>query len=315
MTVDSGAPGPVGPVAPESFRVLVLAELDAALLLEFGRSLFGPFAVVQPASADTPRGDSSWGGFDAVVVDAATRALLDSASSARAAVVAVEDGSAPLDALGWLAQGAQDVVERAALTGQVLARQTRFAIERQRIGQASRRAHSTDTATGLPHREQFVEHMSHLLALREREPSPMAVLALRIEGLASAAGRFGTDVADVLRRRLAVRLRAGVRASDIVASIGSENFAVLLGSLLAPADAGRVAAKLVESLLKTFSVGGHDLTVAVALGVAAYPQDGADPERLLRKALAFAAAAPAEGRAGFSNFHELAVTRGAANDE
>jgi succinate-semialdehyde dehydrogenase/glutarate-semialdehyde dehydrogenase len=47
----------------------------------------------------------------------------------------------------------------------------------------------------------------------------------------------------VLRRKLAVRLRAGVRASDVVAAVDDETYAVLLGALLSPADGERVAAK------------------------------------------------------------------------
>ena len=54
------------------------------------------------------------------------------------------------------------------------------------------------------------------------------------------AGRLGREAANVLRRKLGVRLRAGVRASDVVASLGDDGFAVLLGSILSPADAHRV---------------------------------------------------------------------------
>ena len=35
----------------------------------------------------------------------------------------------------------------------------------------ARKAYATDLETGLPHQQQLIEHMSHLLALREREPA------------------------------------------------------------------------------------------------------------------------------------------------
>jgi GGDEF domain-containing protein len=156
--------------------------------------------------------------------------------------------------------------------------------------------------------------MSQLLALREREPAPMAVLALRVEGLASTQARLGREAANVLRRKIAVRLRAGVRASDVVASIGDDSFAVLLGSILSPADGERVGAKLLKSLLDPFKVAGQDMAVAVALGIGQFPQDGTQPEALLRRAVSGAAAVPAQGRSGFANFSE-GRTPGAANDE
>ena len=157
--------------------------------------------------------------------------------------------------------------------------------------------------------------MSHLLALREREPSPMAVLVLRIEGLSTTEVRLGREAANVLRRKVAVRLRAGVRASDVVAAIGADSFAVLLASILTPADAQRVGTKLLKAVHAPFKVTGNDLSVAVALGIAQYPQDGAHPETLLHRANGLAASAQAQGRAGLSNFHETGgQTPAAAND-
>jgi GGDEF domain-containing protein len=113
-----------------------------------------------------------------------------------------------------------------------------------------------------------------------------------------------------------VRLRAGVRASDVVAALADDSFAVLLGSVLSPADAARVGAKLLKSLMEPFKVAGEEVAVAIALGIGQYPEDGTQPDMLLRRAVGLAAAAQAQGRAGFSNFAEVgAAGSGAANDE
>ena len=105
-----------------------------------------------------------------------------------------------------------------------------------------------------------------------------------------------------------------VRASDVVASLGEDCFAVLLASILAPADAQRVGAKLLTALQVPLRVGGQDLAVAAALGVALFPGDGKQPDALLRRALGLAASAQAQGRAGLSNFVESGAVPGAAND-
>ena len=111
------------------------------------------------------------------------------------------------------------------------------------LERAARKAYATDLATGLPNHAQLLEHMTHLLALREREPAPMALLVLRIEGLSTTEAALGAEAANVLRRKVAVRLRAGLRASDVVASIGADAFAVLLAWIDAPADGMRVASQ------------------------------------------------------------------------
>ena len=100
----------------------------------------------------------------------------------------------------------------------------------------------------------------------------------------------------------------------MVASVGDDAFAVLLSLIDTPADADRVGRKLLGSLGETFKVGGVDLAVATALGIAAYPADGTQPDMLLRRAAGLAASAQATGRAGYANRLERGATA-AANDE
>ncbi|MEO8310016.1 MAG: GGDEF domain-containing protein [Caldimonas sp.] len=257
--------------------------------------------------------------FDAVLVDGdaapASPAEIAAVAERVALVVAVVEPDAE-HALGWLRGGADDVIGRDELAGAAGWRRIRFAVERRRRRDLGRSAYSTDPGTGLPHRQQLVEHLSQLLALREREPAPMAVLGFRVEGLRPlGAGAESTDF-ETLRRKIAVRLRAGVRASDVVAAVDDDSFAVLLGSILTAADADRVAAKLVAALLAPFSVGTLERSVAVAFGIAQYPLDGRDAERLLRRALALAAAAPATAEAGPATARDAGGgERAAANDE
>ena len=258
-------------------------------------------------------------GFDGVLVDGDVAPALPAEIAAvaeRAALVVVVVEPDAEHAAGWLRSGADDVIGRDELAGPVGWRRIRFAVERRRRRELRGSDHATDPGTGLPHRRQLVEHLSQLLALREREPAPMALLGFRIEGLRPRGeGAESTDF-ETLRRKIAVRLRAGVRASDVVAAVGDETFAVLLGSILSPADADRVAAKLVAALVAPFSVAAVDRSVAVALGIAHYPNDGREAERLLRRALALAAAAPATSAAGPATVRGSdGNERAAANDE
>ena len=256
---------------------------------------------------------------DAVLVDGdvAPASPVEIAAVAERAALVVADVEPDAEhASSWLRAGADDVVGRDELAGPVGWRRIRFAVERRRRRELRRNDHSTDPGTGLPHRQQLLEHLSQLLALREREPAPMAVLAFRIEGLRPRGdGAESTDF-ETLRRKIAVRLRAGVRASDVVAAVGDETFAVLLGSILTAADADRVAAKLVAALVAPFAVAAVDRSVAVASGIAQYPTDGREAERLLRRAMALAAAAPATAATGPATVRDAdGDERAAANDD
>jgi GGDEF domain-containing protein len=289
-------------------RVLALATPTAA-----------PGFLIEtcPGAADALECLAGDDAFDAVMIDGDSVACSGdevATLAARAALVIVVVEPDAEHALGWLRQGADDVIGRDELAAASGWRRVRFAIERRRRALQHRAPGSTDLATGLPHRQQLLEHLSHLLALREREPAPMAVLAFRIEGL-DAGGAAGAE-GDVLRRKIAVRLRAGVRASDVVAAIDADTFALLLGSIVAPADGDRVAAKLHEALVAPYRIGSAERSLAVAFGIAHYRADGQDAGRLLRRALSLASAAPATSRAGPATVRDAeGELRAAANDD
>jgi diguanylate cyclase (GGDEF)-like protein len=303
-------------------RIITQFALPGATILALQSSTFGPFDVQVCETREQIFKQFANSGCDALIVsddqlDAhiaeVQEIVADAAHDTAIFVIVTELGTAVT--LEWLRRGAQEVLMRRELIALSLPLRLRAAIERKRRERSSRTAYSIDPETGLPHQQQLIEHMSQLLALREREPAPMAVLVLRIEGLAKTEAQLGREAANTLRRKLAVRLRSGVRASDVVASLGDDIFAVLLGSILTPVDASRVGAKLLSSLLNAFNVAGTDVAVATAIGIGHFPEDGATPEALLRRATGLAAAARAQGRAGFANFGESGASTSAANDE
>ena len=240
-------------------------------------------------------------GFSAIAIDGdaltCTATEIEAISAVCVLIAVLADADAE-HALAWLRRGADEVLGIDEWGAATAARRLRFAAERRTRLTARLHAYATDLATGLPHRQQLVEHLSQLLALREREPAPMALLAIRIEGLEAIGRAAGQPTADALRRKLAVRLRAGLRASDVVAAVEADTFVVLLGSLLGPADADRVAAKLSAALVAPLPLAGGDASVAVAVGISRFPEDGKSAERLLRRALALAEAAPTAGVGG-----------------
>ena len=279
---------------------------------------FGPFELRQAGALEAAAQAMRDAAFDALVLqvhdDDAARALchwpaLSQAVLDAAVLVAGPALNAEL-ALRLIELGVQDVLPVDAVSGRAIG----LAVQRKRLERAARKAYATDLSTGLPNHAQLLEHMSHLLALREREPAPMALLVLRIEGLATAEAALGAEAANVLRRKVAVRLRAGLRASDVVAAIGADTFAVLLAWIDAPGAGDQVAAKLAASLQQTFNVAGQPLAVAVAVGVSQYPEHGRQADELLRRALGSAAEGTAAGRTGYANRVERGAAP-AANDE
>ncbi len=284
---------------------------------DWSTSSYGPF-VVHPAATLADLADDA----QHIACDAAVLRLNRAGELAAlhawpglprllpdAAVLVVAPEPAAADALRLVRMGIQEVRPARESDPDALARSTRLAVERVRLERAARRAYAIDIGTGLPNRVQLMEHMTHLLALREREPASMALLALGIDGLPLIESRFGAEAANVLRRKLAVRLRAGLRASDVVAAIGEDSFAVLLAWIDDAADGDRVARKLEETIRRPMAVSGQDVAFAVRVGVARYPADAKDARGLMQHALTMSTQAVPVGRAATTRM------RGAANDE
>jgi len=292
-------------------------------------SPFGPFVTEACASLDELAHKLCAQPCDAVLIHLTDGAALANLTAWPALSHAVLDAAVLLvtpepDAavsVRLLQLGVQDVLPAARgpidpgpTDPATLGRALRLAVERKRLEQAARRAYATDLSTGLPNHAQLLEHMSHLAALREREPAPMALIVLRIEGLVAVGATLGLEAANVLRRKVAVRLRSGLRASDVVASIGADVFAVLLAWIDSPQDGERVAAKLAASLTRPFVVAGRDLTVAVNVGLASYPEHGKDADSLLRRALGQAASLATMGQSTVANVFDRGPSA-AANDD
>jgi diguanylate cyclase (GGDEF)-like protein len=225
-------------------------------------------AMVLSLSSTDAEGLSAWPALPSLCADSAVLVLtpvIDAAS-----------------ALRLLNAGVQDVVlQRDAAS---LPQRLCLASERKRLQQELLKAHATDLKTGLPNRQQLIEHMSQLLALRERESRPVSLLVMRIDGLDGVESGHGHEAANVVRRKVAVRLRAGVRASDVVASLGANVFAVLLSVMESPADTQHVIDKLVRAVREPFNVAGTQVGLSACAGAAHFPQDGRQPETLLQHA-------------------------------
>ncbi len=182
--------------------------------------------------------------------------------------------------------GVQDVLALEDAQGPRLKRAVHQAIDRKAQDLEVRRAWSIDLGTGLPNRALLVELLNQLCALREREPAPMALLVFRLDGLDAIQARLGVQAADLFKRKAAVRLRAGLRSSDVVAVVGSDAFAAVLPSMERPQDGERVATKLAQSMSEPYVVTGQQAVLGIGTGVSLYPDHGRQAEELLRLAYA-----------------------------
>jgi diguanylate cyclase (GGDEF)-like protein/PAS domain S-box-containing protein len=149
-----------------------------------------------------------------------------------------------------------------------------------------------DELTGLPNRATFREHLDLALARAARHGTAIAVLNLDLNRFKLVNDSLGHAAGDQLLREAGGRLAGAVRASDLVARVGGDEFVVLLADLEHGREreiAERVAGAIHNALAVPFTISGAEFYIGTSIGIALYPSDtlGApqpDTEGLLRKA-------------------------------
>ena len=169
--------------------------------------------------------------------------------------------------------------------------------ERSEVEERARRMALYDDITALPNRRLLESRLDEAVRNHQLGGDRLAVLVIDIDDFTKLNDALGHRVGDALLQQVATRLIDTVRTSDLVARVGSDEFAVVLGRLRHPDDAERVATKLGELLAEPYEVDAEQVTATVSIGVACFPADGAGPEMLLRNADAAMSYAKSRGRA------------------
>jgi len=177
-----------------------------------------------------------------------------------------------------------------------------------------------DMITELPNRERFRKEVERVTR-EAAEGQEGAVLFLDLDRFKRVNDSLGIGEGDRLLDAVARRLREAARGWDLahgeggsepsmVARLGGDEFTVLLPQVRDPADAARLARRIIDSVRRPFEISGHQVFLGLSAGIALFPRDGDDPETLLRHAdLAMASAKRSGGNA--YEYFEASMNRGA----
>ena len=158
-----------------------------------------------------------------------------------------------------------------------------------RVEAERRAAHlaTHDPATGLPGRARLLDAAALELAQAERAGAAVAVLVIEVGGLRQVDAEHGYTLGDLLLASLALRLRAVVRADDLLGRLSDTEFVAVLPGV-APGDRAGVTLRVAEAVRATFDeplhVPGLRLRLDVAVGSASSLDCGFQIETLLTAA-------------------------------
>jgi len=153
-----------------------------------------------------------------------------------------------------------------------------------------------DPLTELPNRSLLVDRLERLMGRARHGGPKVALLHLDLETYRSVNATLGPLAADQLLVGVARRLEHAVRPGDLVARLGSDEFAVVLVHIPGRTVAVQVAARLMEEIAGPYSVSGREFRRGVSAGLALADDAQARAVDLLRDAETALERARSEGR-------------------
>lgn len=173
-------------------------------------------------------------------------------------------------------------VRGAALSSGLMVAVLLFLLIRNRSLMAQRALY--DDLTGLPNRRLLEDRALMAFSRQQRQPDQLcALLFLDLDDFKAINDAYGHKAGDAVLRVVAQRAQVAVRQNDTVARWGGDEFIVLLENVTAD-GLEAIIERLRNSIGDAIEYRGQSLRVGVSLGVAFYPEDGEDLDRLLHAA-------------------------------
>lgn len=138
-----------------------------------------------------------------------------------------------------------------------------------------------DVLTGLPNRTLFTGLLKRILTDSQRRHEYVAVMLLDIKGFKNINDSFGQEVGDKTLIAIADRLRSCSREADVVARISGDEFGLIQVGLQSPDLAETQAQRIMDAFFEPLIVDDHKVIVSCSIGVATYPDDAQDDQKLI----------------------------------
>ena len=153
-----------------------------------------------------------------------------------------------------------------------------------------------DALTGLANRTQLVKKLEKVLAVLPLKGGSVAVHFIDLDRFKKVNDTLGHDGGDFLLKTAAERLRSVTRVDDVVARLGGDEFVVVQTGVSSKDQAEDLASRLTSAVTAPMKFKEQSIIATVSVGVALAPEDGNDPERLLKSADLALYKAKADGR-------------------
>ena len=158
-----------------------------------------------------------------------------------------------------------------------------------------------DPLTGLPNRRFFAEKLDDCIR-RASDTQRVAVLMLDLDGFKMVNDLHGHGVGDKALIEFSKRISAVLRVDALLARIGGDEFGIVMPKIESLDDPTNLARRIATAVGQPFEIGNATVDVGVGVGIAIAPNDGMNPEDLVRRADRALYRAKGDGRSSIRFF-------------
>lgn len=153
-----------------------------------------------------------------------------------------------------------------------------------------------DPLTQLPNRTQFIALLEKSIQHSLRTGNIVGVMFIDLDRFKVVNDSLGHKAGDLVLQESAQRLSASIRPADTVCRISGDEFTVVLDDLAGATDAALIADRIIANFQKPMLIMNHQIILSASVGIAIYPTDTQDAQRLVEDADAAMYEAKALGR-------------------
>lgn len=159
-----------------------------------------------------------------------------------------------------------------------------LAIENRRLYETLVRRSHYDQLTGVPNRFLLESRLKEVFESARSDEQSFALIYIDLDRFKSINDRYGHRIGDLYLQSVAQRLSEKLRAQDILARVGGDEFIALIPAVQGRSEAEDIARRLVACFELPFRIDGRTMEGSASIGVALYPEDGIDEDQLKRVA-------------------------------
>jgi len=162
-----------------------------------------------------------------------------------------------------------------------------------------------DALTGLPNRSLAFSRLERALLEVGSEGANVALMMLDLDHFKNVNDNFGHDTGDYLLKEIGSRLTTIVGNGATVARLGGDEFIVIVPRIYGASEAEVIAEKIIVACTSPLLIDGHEIQVSASVGIAMFPNDGANNKVLMKNADTAMYQCKAQGRNHYRFYTDL----------